>query len=152
MGFLNGLLQPRRLSIFTDGAIRLDQGKSGMAAVVYDSRGQVLHWWARQGSRMTNNEAEYGAVILAMEALHAFNPDQVAIYTDSQIVVEQMNGRARVNSPSLKPLHAQLLSMVIRFPRVAFQHIPREQNRLADALANDAAEGNVHTLKTHKIS
>ena len=92
---------------------------------------------------MTNNEAEYGAAILALESLSRLNIRDVDIYSDSQVMVFQMTGRALTNSSRLKRAQVQLRALLLQFDRVAFHHIPREENRLADALASDTVDGRV---------
>jgi ribonuclease HI len=145
--FLNGF--PRRVLVHTDGALRLEQGLSGLAAVVHEDlstglgfrQGPLRALWARQAGRLTCNEAEYAAACLALEYLLAFKPAEILLLSDSQVLVHQMTGLATAFSPKLKQAQARLRTLVVQFQRVRFQHIPREQNRLADALANEAADG-----------
>jgi len=139
---------PARLH--TDGAIwtenkpgqpGMGQALTGLAAIARDADGRICHWWKRQAGPMTNNEAEYAAAILGLEELHTLGVREVEVYTDSQVMVDQMQGLARVNAPNLRMPHAQLRALVASFRRVKFYHIPREHNQLADALANEALEG-----------
>jgi ribonuclease HI len=90
---------------------------------------------------MTNNEAEYEAAILGLELAQRLGADEVEIVTDSQVVVQQMQGRSRVNSSGLQRLHREACVAVRPFRRVRFRHVKREENRLADALASEALEG-----------
>lgn len=133
---------PRLLLVYTDGAIRLERGVSGLAAIVRDETGKVLYWWSRRDKKMTCNEAEYAAVILAMESLRAArcNPREIRIHSDSQVLVQQMSGYAAARAPALRQAQMRLRGLVLQFEKVSFHHIPREQNRLADALANEAAD------------
>jgi ribonuclease HI len=89
---------------------------------------------------MTCNEAEYAAVILAIESLSRLRILEVDIFSDSQVVVHQMSGLASVKAPALRQAQARLRALLVGFERVTFHHVPREQNRLADALANEAVE------------
>lgn len=130
----------RRVRVFTDGAIRPALGKSGLAAIVMDEQGRIHRWWSKCAGSMTCNEAEYAAVILALESLRRMRLVEVDIYCDSQVVVHQMNGLANAQAPALRQAQARLRGLVVQFSRVTFHHIPREQNRLADALANEAVE------------
>ena len=136
---------PRRVIVHTDGAIRLDQGASGLAAVVHDESGNLRALWAQRAGRLTCNEAEYAAAFLALERLLPHKPDEIVLMSDSQVMVHQMSGLATAQSPKLKQAQARLRTLVVQFNRVTFQHIPREQNRLADALANEAADGKEQT-------
>lgn len=132
---------PQKVSIYSDGAIRPDQNTSGLAAVVYDKQGVLRHWCSRQAGPLTCNEAEYEAAILALGMISGKGPTEVDLYSDSQIVVHQMLGRATARALPLKRAQARLRQLAANFERVNFKHIPRERNRFADALANNAAEG-----------
>lgn len=128
------------LTIYTDGAIRPERAASGLAAVFRGEHGQIIDWLASRAGPLTCNEAEYAAAIMALEAARAFRPGRVLLFSDSQVMVTQINGMASVRAPALKPLHARLRSLAAEFPAITFQHIHREQNRLADALANEIVE------------
>lgn len=133
--------KPGLLQVYTDGAIRPERGLSGLAAIVLDGQGRIHHWWSQQAGALTCNEAEYAAIIMAMERLRRYRPKQVTVYSDSQLVVHQMQGLATAQSPQLRLAHARLRALTAQFEQVTFQHIPRDRNRLADALANEAADG-----------
>jgi ribonuclease HI len=143
MNFLRLLQRSSKLTVFTDGAIRPERHASGLGAVVFDENQEIRHWFARRVEGLTNNEAEYAAVALALEELSRLGVSEIAVYSDSQILVHQMTGRATAHAPGLRKAQTQLRSLVARFDRVTFQHIPRERNRLADALANDVVDGHV---------
>lgn len=134
--------RPRFYIVHTDGAIRLERGASGLAAIVRDEQGQIIHWWGRRDKRMTCNEAEYAAAIMALEYIRALRnpPRELKLYSDSQVMVHQMSGIASVHAPALRQSQMRLRGLTIQFEKVTFHHIPREQNRLADALANDAVD------------
>ena len=136
-------MRPRSFTIHTDGAIRQELGVSGLSAIVRDEKGQIIYLWGRRDQRMTCNEAEYAAAIMALEkicALH-INVKTLNIYSDSQVMVHQMNGIATARAPGLRQAQMKLRGLVTFFEKVTFRHIPRRENRLADALANDAADG-----------
>jgi ribonuclease HI len=154
MNLLNLLLTPQAyrqsMSVYTDGAIWTDnkpgrpengQAFTGLAAISRDKTGRICHWWKRQAGPMTNNEAEYAAAIMALEALKELGVREIDVFTDSLVMVEQMQGRARVNAANLRPMHARLRSLASQFRRVTFHHIPRQANQLADALADEALNG-----------
>lgn len=130
-------------AIYVDGAIgdSHTSGKTGIAAVALSPNGYFLGWESRQLEPMTNNEAEYQAALLGLKLGRALRAKHVHIFTDSQVVVWQMQGYSRVNSPNLKHLHRQTCQAAARFHQVQFEHIGREKNRLADALAANALEG-----------
>lgn len=129
-----------RLVIHVDGAIAGNR-HTGVAAVAIDQKGYHLGWLSRRLSRMTNNEAEYHAVLLGLELAGELRAPRVTIVTDSEVVVRQMQGHSRVNSPRLKGLHRKTCQAASRFEQVEFRHVGREENRLADALAAEALAG-----------
>lgn len=137
------LFEPQRINVFTDGAIRLDLGISGLAAIVRDEKGRVLHLFSRRAGPMTCNEAEYAAVQFALESIRALrgNPREMRIFSDSLVVVQQMRGLAAARAPALKQAQLRVRGLAANFQQVEFHHIPRKKNRLADALANEAADG-----------
>jgi ribonuclease HI len=135
--------RPQSYIVHTDGATRLERGVSGLAAIVRDEKGKIIHWWCRRDKRMTCNEAEYAAAIMAFEFLRTLhtNPREVKLFSDSQVMVHQMSGLASARAPALRQAQMRLRGLIVQFEKVTFHHIPREKNRLADALANDAADG-----------
>lgn len=130
--------RPNQLMIYCDGAIG-DKGEgAGLGVVIRDGRGEVLGLVKRNLPPMTNNEAEYAALVLALEAVRHFRPRSLKVHMDSKVVVGQMQGRFSVRSPALKRWHAHACRLARRFREVTYEHIPREANRLADALAAEA--------------
>ncbi len=130
----------KRLVLYTDGAIRPDA--TGLGVVVRDETGQVLDWRSRRLPRaMTCNEAEYEAVLLGLEMVRALRPLEVEVRTDSQVVANQMLGLFAVRSANLRRLHARAREAAAALGAVKFVHVPRLRNRLADALAGEAADG-----------
>ncbi len=131
----------RELIIHTDGAIRDDPPSTGVGVVIRDGQGQVLDWISEAGEgKLTCNEVEYAALIRALEAAQGYRPREVHFYLDSLIVVNQMRGRFAVRSPALRRLNAEAQRLAARFRQVTYTHVPRKRNRLADALANEAAD------------
>lgn len=135
-------VRPRLFIVNTDGALRLESGKTGLAAIIRDEKSQILYWWSKRDKGMTCNEAEYAAAIMALEKIHALRtpPHSLRILSDSQVLVHQMSGIATARAPALRQLQMKLRGLLVQFEKVDFQYIPREKNRLADALANDAAD------------
>jgi ribonuclease HI len=127
--------------VYVDAAIRAERGQCGLAAIVRDTRGAVTQWLGTTTSRLTNNEAEYAAAIFALGQLKNDPARPVVVFSDSLILVHQMQGRAATRAPELRQKQAELRQLVAGFASVRFQHIQREHNRLADALANEVADG-----------
>jgi ribonuclease HI len=90
--------------------------------------------------KLTNNVAEYRALIRGVEAAIAVKPDEVRIYSDSELLVRQITGSYRVKSPDLQPLYAQAQALLLRLDSWQICHVYREQNRRADELANLAMD------------
>ena len=126
--------------LWTDGAIR--PGSTGLGVVVRDGAGRVVAWRSKRLPQpMTCNEAEYEALLFGLETVDALRPAEVEVRMDSQVVVNQMLGLFAVRNAVLRRLHAQARAAVAALGTVAFVHVPRLRNRLADALANEAADG-----------
>jgi probable phosphoglycerate mutase len=130
----------KQVTIYVDGALAGGQ-QVGIAAVARTRRGEFLGWLSRRLPRMTNNEAEYRAALLGLELAQSLGAESVEVVTDSQVVAQQMQGLSRVNSPRLKTLHQQACMASRSFREVAFRHVGREENKLADALAAEALAG-----------
>lgn len=118
------------------------RGVAGIGVVVRGPRGEVWTWRSARAPARTCNEAEYQAVICGLNLALAHYPTaQVRCLSDSRIVVDQLSGRSAVRASALQPLHAQAAALARKLVRVEFVFIPRELNRLADALAWEALGG-----------
>jgi ribonuclease HI len=129
-----------RLILYTDGAARGNPGPAAIGIVLTDAKGQVIEESGQVIGETTNNEAEYRALLWGLERARAKNTDEVEIRTDSELLARQLDGSYRVKAAHLKPLHAQARAALSQFKRKSIRHIPREQNRRADALANEALD------------
>ncbi len=134
---------PQQLSIYCDGAIGDRREGTGLGVVIRDEQDEIIGLTKRGLPPMTNNEAEYAALVLALKSARRFRPQTLAIYMDSQVVVGQMQGVFAVRSPALRRWHAQACRLARRYQKVTYTHIPREENRLADALAAEALKEQV---------
>lgn len=129
-----------RLTVEADGGSRGNPGHAGYGAVVRDASGAVIAERAGYLGFVTNNVAEYSGLIAGLEAAIAIDPDApIAVRMDSKLVVEQMNGRWQVKHPDMKPLASRARELASGHT-VTFEWIPREHNRAADALANEAMD------------
>lgn len=126
--------------IYADGSSVPGVG-SGAGIIVLDAAGRLIHLENQPLPAMTNNEAEYAGLALALKTAERLGADVVEVRLDSEIVVGQMIGEFAVNSPSLKQGHWLACGLARRFPRVRYKRIPRTQNVLADALAAEASTG-----------
>ena len=125
------------LQAYVDASTRSSR-VTGLGVVIRDAQQQLIGWHARTARGMTNNEGEYEALIFALEVLMPVAPATLTVYSDSRIMIDQMNGAARVHSPGLRVQHRRATALLKRLPRVVLAYVPREWNVLADAMAEDA--------------
>ena len=127
-----------RVIINTDGASRGNPGPAAIGATIKDERGRLITTISQSIGVTTNNQAEYQAIIAALEKAVSLGARQVEIRADSELVVRQLIGRYRVKNASLRPLYQQVGQLLSQFDSYTITHVPREQNKEADKLANDA--------------
>ncbi|MEE9559010.1 MAG: ribonuclease HI family protein [Candidatus Brocadiales bacterium] len=128
------------IQLYTDGASRGNPGKSGIGVVVLDGEKNVLAEVSEYIGDATNNVAEYKALIRGVEKALEFSPSRVDVFADSELVVRQLNGQYKVRAPSILPLYNEARKLLGMLPESKVQYVPREQNSLADALANRAID------------
>ncbi|MFE2110010.1 bifunctional RNase H/acid phosphatase [Kitasatospora sp. NPDC059463] len=131
----------RRLVVEADGGSRGNPGPAGYGAVVRDGdTGRILAEAAEFIGHATNNVAEYKGLIAGLRAAREIDPDAaVDVRMDSKLVVEQMSGRWKIKHPDMQPLAAEAREVFPR-GRVQYSWIPREKNKEADRLANEAMD------------
>ena len=129
-----------RLRMYTDGASRGNPGEAGIGVLIEDESGRPVKRLARYLGKATNNIAEYTALIDGLKAAAALGAEDVSVMADSELMVKQMNGLYQVKNPELKEKHTEARRLVKNFSRFTIKYIPREQNRAADALANEAID------------
>ncbi len=122
--------------IFTDGASRGNPGRAGAGFVIYSVEGEKLREGSYYLGNKTNNQAEYEALIRALETAVDMGIRKIEIRSDSQLLIRQLQGSYRVKSPNIIPLYEKVKSLLENFSDVRLKHIPRELNKEADALAN----------------
>lgn len=130
----------KRLLLRTDGAARGNPGPSSAGVVIERPGGEILARFGRHLGRGTNNEAEYRAVIVALEEARRFGAEEIEIRTDSELLARQLAGRYKVRAANLKPLFKKATSLLRGFRRSDVRHVPREENRDADRMANLALD------------
>ncbi len=131
---------PKKLIIYTDGGARGNPGPAGIGAVIYNEHNDIVSEISEYIGHSTNNQAEYRAVIAALEKARELNPEEVIFYLDSELVVKQLKGEYRVKNKDLAPLFVRIHNLKLGIKKVEFFHIPREQNKIADRLANKAMD------------
>ncbi len=139
---MRGMLQ---FTIHADGGARGNPGPAGAGAVVRDGMGSIVESVSEYLGRRTNNYAEYEAVILALAKVRELAKGKLAdtvvmVKMDSELVVKQMNGVYKIKHPDMQAQAARLKELAAPFGSIFFAHVPREQNKDADRLANDAMD------------
>ena len=132
----------RRLLIEADGGSRGNPGTAGYGAVVRDAvTGEVLGERSEAIGRATNNVAEYSGLLAGLRAAGDLAPGAAAeVRMDSRLVVEQMSGRWQIKHPDLRALAAEARQAARALCRVTYTWVPRERNKHADRLANEAMD------------
>jgi ribonuclease HI len=125
-----------RLIINTDGASVPNPGPAGIGAVLRDHHGEIVAEISEYIGSSTNNKAEFLALIAALEKALELNADHVDIRVDSELLVRQIQGKYR--SKLMKVLYEQTMSLLGEFKSYTVRHVPREQNKEADALSKRA--------------
>jgi ribonuclease HI len=124
--------------INTDGGAEPNPGRAGIAAIIRDEKGVLLASVCESIGHATNNQAEYRAVIAALEKAISLGINCVEIRSDSELIVRQINGKYRVKAADLLPLYQKVKLLQSQLMGFSISSIPREQNKEADALAGKA--------------
>ena len=125
------------LHAFTDGASRGNPGEAGIGILVTDEKHETVLSLHAYIGRCTNNIAEYTALETLLEQAGRLECTRLLIHSDSELMVRQINGQYKVKDHGLKPHHARALRLLKALPfPCTVAHIPREENREADRLAN----------------
>jgi len=127
-----------RVIINADGASRHNPGPASIGATIKDEQGHLLVSISRSIGWATNNQAEYRALIAALEKAIGLGARQVDIRLDSELVVKQMKGQYRVKNAALRPLYLRVAELLSQFESFTITNVPRAQNAEADSLANKA--------------
>jgi ribonuclease HI len=129
-----------KATLYADGAARGNPGPAGSGAILLDERGTPIARLTLSLGRATNNVAEYNALILGLEEARRRGIDEIDVRMDSLLVVRQMQGLWKIKHPGLRPLALRAGALLAEFATRSIEHVPREENSLADALANKAID------------
>ncbi|MBU3964274.1 ribonuclease HI family protein [Patescibacteria group bacterium] len=141
-----------KIIIFTDGASRGNPGPASIGVLIADSHGVAQKEYSQTIGKATNNEAEYQAVIFALKKVKALvgkakiKNAEILIKSDSELMVSQLSGKYKIKEPNIQKLFIQAWNLKIDYKKVDFQLVPREQNSLADKLANHALDAESQKL------
>lgn len=148
-----------KLILNTDGGARGNPGPAGIGAVISDETGKIISRHKKYIGEATNNVAEYKALILALQEAAKIKETRSKIQSnlqdilhpisyilnlevrmDSELIVRQMQGKYKIKEPTLKELAAEVFKLTNNFESIFYKHIPREQNKEADKLVNEAVD------------
>lgn len=146
-------MEEKKFLVYTDGGARKNPGPAGIGIIIkrkaQSEKLKTVWEFSEYIGEATNNQAEYKAVIKALEWLipntqYPISKFCIECYLDSQLVVEQLNGRYKIKNEGLKPLHGRVRELIMELGgKVSFQYIPREQNQEADKLVNVAIDKHI---------
>jgi len=130
------------ITAYFDGGARSNPGPAGYGVYIVDDLGNVLAELHGSLGIATNNVAEYSGLIAALQWAIDHDVTALTVKGDSLLIIEQMRGNYKVKNEGLKPLHMKARLLVMQIGNVAFQHVPREQNKDADRLSNVGMDDN----------
>jgi ribonuclease HI len=125
---------------YCDGGSRGNPGPAGFGVYIQDAAGVMLAELSQYLGTRTNNFAEYSALLAALEFAIAKGHKSLRVVSDSELMVKQIKGQYRVNSPELRPLYEEAKRRIPQLGQFQIQHVLREKNRHADRLANLAMD------------
>lgn len=129
-----------KLVSFSDGGARGNPGPAAIGVVIKDISGTVLKRIKQTIGETTNNQAEYKALLCAINESLALGAEELLCHLDSELVVKQMQGKYKIKEPGLQLLAAEALKLTSKFKKIEFKHVRREQNADADKLVNQALD------------
>ena len=133
----------KKIIIYTDGGSRGNPGPSAIGAVFCNERNQIIKKYSEYLGEITNNEAEYQAVIFALEKFKALfgkklaKSTEIELKADSELLIKQLNGEYKILDEKIQPLFLKIWNLKLDFKNVKFKLISREKNREADLLVNE---------------
>ncbi len=128
------------IKIYTDGGSRGNPGPAASGFVLIAENGDIVLKKGVYLGITTNNQAEYQALKLALEAAKTLKATNLDIYMDSLLIVNQIKGTYKVKNAELLPLYNSIKKLIEGFNSVSFTHVPRALNKLADAMVNEALD------------
>lgn len=136
-----------KIIINTDGGSRGNPGEGAIGIVISDEKGNILKKYGERIGICTNNEAEYKALIFGLKkSKQVIGKDKIKSYeievrSDSELLVNQMNGKYKVQDEKIGKLFLEVWNLKVGFPKIIFIAIKRESNKLADKMVNQAFDG-----------
>jgi ribonuclease HI len=136
-----------RLIIYSDGGARGNPGPAAIGVAIYDiaNTHEPIVTISKFLGHTTNNQAEYHALLAGLEQAHKLGAKELTCFLDSELVVKQLTGKYKVRESGLADLVGEILRLQNKFTRIDYRHVPREKNKLADRLVNEALDKNEST-------
>ena len=135
-----------KIIVYTDGGARGNPGPAAIGVVIQDAAGHTIKSYGKAIGETTNNEAEYQAAVFALQKAKALfgkkntKAMQIEVRMDSELVMRQLSGEYKIEEERLFPYFIKIWNLKMDFGRVSFVHVPREKNREADRLVNEALD------------
>jgi len=140
------MAKEEKIIVYTDGGSRGNPGPAGVGVVIAKEKGHIIKKYSQNIGLRTNNEAEYEAVVFALQKIrHLFGKRKtrdlnLEIRMDSELVCRQLAGKYKIIEEKLFPLFIKVWNLKMDFGKISFTEIPREKNEEADKLANQAMD------------
>jgi ribonuclease HI len=137
----------KKLITFTDGGARGNPGPAACGVIIKNDKNEVILKTSKYLGETTNNQAEYEALVLAMQKAKGIFKAQkiknknIECYLDSELVVKQLNHEYKIKDEGMQKLFITVWNLTLDFDSVKFIHIPREKNKLADEMVNRELDG-----------
>ncbi|KKR48689.1 MAG: Ribonuclease H [Candidatus Magasanikbacteria bacterium GW2011_GWC2_40_17] len=125
-----------QLFIYTDGGARGNPGPAAAGIVIKNVSGETISSFGEYLGETTNNQAEYRALIFALEKSMELGGSEITCFSDSELMVKQLNHEYKIRNVDLAPLFLKIHNLSIKFKKISFHHIVREKNKEADKLVN----------------
>ena len=142
----------KKIIIYTDGGSRGNPGPAAAGAMFCNEKGQSIKEFSEYlGDKLTNNEAEYKAVIFALKKFKAVfgkklaKNSEIEIRSDSELLVKQINAKYKILNENIQPLFLEIWNLKFDFKKLKFKQISRDKNKQADRLANEALDAKSKT-------
>lgn len=133
-------LERGKLIVYSDGASRGNPGPGGAGAVICDAQGHITERLGKYLGQVTNNVAEYEALLLGLRRAVELGARAVEVRADSELLIRQLQGRYKVKHPAMQELFGKAQTLLARLGTVKFTHVPREKNTDADEMSNRAID------------
>jgi ribonuclease HI len=134
------------LRVFTDGASRGNPGRAAIAFIILSEQDTIVLKGSKGIGVRTNNQAEYEALIYALDSVKQLHTESLICYLDSLLVVNQLNGVYKVSNPQLRRLWNQVCEQIAQYHQITFNHVPRNNQYITvvDQLANQRLDSEFH--------